>query len=143
MIPRPTMEAAFQSRSHRNLHQNSIQNRECDGFQSQFVHSNPTEALTHRGIGVTHRDIEDGRPAKLRRLLERPNKEDWPIDELMTLPEAAALYWPQGPVTTATLRTLIRKGQLRVAVLGRRHLTSRKALEDMQQEEVRLRGPAA
>jgi hypothetical protein len=60
----------------------------------------------------------------------------------MTLPEAAALFWPDGPVTVPTLRTLIRKGQLRIAVVGRRHMTSRRAIEEMQVAEVR-RHPAA
>ncbi len=39
------------------------------------------------------------------RIVERPRVEEWTDDELMTLPEAAALFWPAGPITTNTLRT--------------------------------------
>jgi hypothetical protein len=76
------------------------------------------------------------------RLGTRPDREDWGLDDLLTLPEAAALYWPDGPVTVSTLRTAIRRGQLPVARLGRRFLTSRRAIEEMTRDEVRIQcGP--
>lgn len=52
----------------------------------------------------------------LSRVLERPNPSDWADDELLTLPEAAELFWPRGPLKTASLRTAARDGQLAIVV---------------------------
>jgi hypothetical protein len=65
------------------------------------------------------------------RILARPNPEDWKEDELMTLPEAAALFWPDGPLTTHSLRVAVRDGVLAVAVVAGRHLTTRRAITAM------------
>ena len=63
-----------------------------------------------------------------KRIAVRPNPEDWKEDELLTLPEAAALFWPEGPLTTHSLRVAVRDGVLAVAVVAGRHLTSRRAI---------------
>ena len=47
-----------------------------------------------------------------RRVEERPDPQQWRSDELLTLPEAAALYWPRGPLGVSSLRTAIRDGVL-------------------------------
>jgi hypothetical protein len=65
------------------------------------------------------------------RVVARPNPDDWKEDELMTLPEAAALFWPDGPLTTHSLRVAVRDGVLAVAVVAGRHLTTRRAITSM------------
>lgn len=50
---------------------------------------------------------------------------------MMTLPEAAALLWPKGPLTTHSLRVAVRDGVLAVAVVAGRYLTTRKAIAEM------------
>ena len=63
------------------------------------------------------------------RVSKRPAPEQWGEDELLSLPEAVALYWPDGPISVASLRHLIRGKQLHVAVIGRRHLVTPRALQ--------------
>lgn len=67
----------------------------------------------------------------LSRVARRPTPEEWGEDELITLPETAALYWPDGPITTSTLRNAARKGKLRVVELAGKHFTNRTAVEEM------------
>jgi hypothetical protein len=62
------------------------------------------------------------------RVALRPNSADWSDDELMSLPEAAALFWPDGPLSTSSLRTAVKTGQLDVLVLARKFLTSKAAI---------------
>lgn len=60
----------------------------------------------------------------LDRLRLRPHAADWEGDELVTLAEAAALLFPNGPVTTASLRIAHHRGALAtVDVSGRLHTT--------------------
>jgi hypothetical protein len=42
----------------------------------------------------------------------RPTPARWDMDELLTLNEAAALFWPDGPLTVTSLRNAIRNHQL-------------------------------
>ncbi len=49
----------------------------------------------------------------------------------MSLPEAAALFWPNGPLTTNSLRVAVRDGVLPVAIVAGRHLTNRNAIREM------------
>lgn len=65
------------------------------------------------------------------RIVARPDPKDWGEDELMTLPEAAALLWPHGPLTTHSLRVAVRDGTLAVAVVAGRFLTNRRAVAEM------------
>jgi len=65
------------------------------------------------------------------RVQARPNPEDWREEELMTLPEAAALFWPDGPLTIHSLRVAVRDGALAVAVVAGRYLTNRKSIAEM------------
>lgn len=67
----------------------------------------------------------------LLRIAERPKPELWAMDELITLPEAAALFWPHGPITTSTLRNAARQGKLSLIVLAGKHFTNRAAVEEM------------
>jgi hypothetical protein len=65
------------------------------------------------------------------RVLQRPDPVQWTDDELMNLPEAAALFWPDGPLTVASLRTAIRDEQLAVAVIAGKFLTTKAAVTAM------------
>jgi hypothetical protein len=64
----------------------------------------------------------------LSRVRQRPDPESWGLDEMLTLPEAALLHWPQGPLTVTSLRTAVRDGQLAVAVIAGKHFTTRRHL---------------
>ena len=71
-------------------------------------------------------------PLKLPRRVEaRPNPAQWADDELLTFSEAAALLWPQGPLTASTLRTAYRAGQLEVTMLARKLLVTKAAIRSM------------
>jgi len=67
----------------------------------------------------------------LQRIDQRPHPDQWSDDELLSLPEAAALFWPDGPLTTASLRTAHRDGQLAVAVIAGKFLTTKAAIVQM------------
>jgi len=43
-----------------------------------------------------------------RRVAARPDPQMWSPGELMTFAEAAALFWPDGPLTASSLRTAFR-----------------------------------
>lgn len=65
------------------------------------------------------------------RALVRPEAADWGHDELMTLAEAAAVFWPKGPLTTTSLRTAVRDGQLATAVIAGKVFTCPRAIREM------------
>jgi hypothetical protein len=65
------------------------------------------------------------------RVLQRPNPQQWTDVELMNLPEAAALFFPDGLLTVASLRTAIRDKQLAVAIIAGKYLTSKAAVTAM------------
>lgn len=69
--------------------------------------------------------------AKPRRVAARPDPAQWTDDELMTFAEAAALMWPQGPLTESSLRTAYRAGELEVAMIARKLLVTKRALRAM------------
>jgi hypothetical protein len=66
-----------------------------------------------------------------RRIAARPDPGQWGEDELMTFSEAAALLWPQGPLTASSLRTAYRAGELEVAMIARKLLVTKRALAEM------------
>lgn len=62
------------------------------------------------------------------RIASRPRPDQWCDDELLTLPEAARLFWPDGPLTTTSLRTAARDGTLEIRTVAGRHMTTPAAL---------------
>jgi hypothetical protein len=70
-------------------------------------------------------------PKPPRRIAARPDPGQWGEDELMTFSEAAALLWPQGPLTASSLRTAYRAGELEVAMIARKLLVTKRALAEM------------
>lgn len=65
------------------------------------------------------------------RVEQRPDPRLWDDDELMTLSEAAALFWPAGPLTTTSLRTAVRDRTLDVAEIAGKLLTNKQAVVRM------------
>jgi hypothetical protein len=61
----------------------------------------------------------------------RPAPDEWQDGELMTLDEAAALFWPLGPLTVTSLRTAVRDGVLDVAEIAGKLLTTKEAIRKM------------
>jgi hypothetical protein len=67
----------------------------------------------------------------------RPDPAQWADDELMTFAEAAALLWPNGPLTASSLRTAYRAGQLEVTVIARKLLVTKAAIRAMTEAATR------
>lgn len=65
------------------------------------------------------------------RVVRRPDPALWDTDELMTLSEATALFWPDGPLTVRSLRTAIRDRRLPVSVIAGKHFVTKRALAEM------------
>jgi hypothetical protein len=62
--------------------------------------------------------IEKNPVAVPLRLARWPDPSQWSDTELMSLYEAAALFWPEGPLTVTSLRTAVRDGQLAIAEIA-------------------------
>lgn len=72
------------------------------------------------------------KPGRLpARVALRPDPSAWSDDELMSLQEAASLFWPMGPLTTTSLRTAVRHQKLEVAEIAGKLLTSKRCIERM------------
>jgi len=69
------------------------------------------------------------------RVAERPRVEDWKEDELLTLPEAVALFWPRGPLTVTSLRTAGHEGSLEITVVAGKHFVTPAAIRSMGRRE--------
>lgn len=65
------------------------------------------------------------------RIKERPDPGSWGMDELMTLAEAARLFWPKGPLSANSLRIAVRDGVLPVTTVAGKLLTTRRAIGEM------------
>ena len=65
------------------------------------------------------------------RVAERPDPASWSADELLTLAEAATLYWPRGPLSVSSLRTAVRDQRLPVTVIARKFLVTPAAILEM------------
>lgn len=60
----------------------------------------------------------------LTRLIDRPLLSDWKEDELITLAEAEALLFPNGPLNVSSLRRCHKSGSLEVVVICGKAFTS-------------------
>jgi hypothetical protein len=65
------------------------------------------------------------------RIALRPDPDQWSAVELLSLAEAASLFWPMGPLTTTSLRTAVRDHQLDVAVIAGKILTNKESILKM------------
>jgi hypothetical protein len=77
---------------------------------------------------------------KPRRVVVRPDPTTWSDTELMSLAEAAALLFPEGLLTTSSLRSAYRAGQLEVIFVARKCLVN-KVLVAKMIENARRKGP--
>lgn len=73
------------------------------------------------------------------RVLRRPDPRQWIDEELMSLREAAALFWPDGPLRVSSLRSAHRNGQLAAAEIAGKILTTKSSIADMVRNGLRLR----
>src|SRR5262249_16942123 len=65
----------------------------------------------------------------LARVCERPLPEQWDADEAMTIIEAVAVFFPPGPVGLSTIRLGAAGGQLAVASVPGKILTTPRAIK--------------
>ena len=65
------------------------------------------------------------------RIQARQSPEQWGEDELLSLPEAASLFWPEGPLSVSSLRVAVRDGVLPVTVVAGKILTTKRAVLSM------------
>lgn len=66
-----------------------------------------------------------------RRIAAQPDPAAYGDGDLLTLAEAAALLFPQGPLTTSSLRSAYRKGTLEVIVISRKVMVTKRAIAAM------------
>jgi hypothetical protein len=71
------------------------------------------------------------RHTKVDRVRARPDPALWADDELMTLVEVAALYWPDGPLTETSLRTAVRDGRLPISQIAGKFFVTKTALRSL------------
>lgn len=74
------------------------------------------------------------------RVQQRPSPALWTDEELMTLAEASMLFWPDGLLTTKTLRTAVRDSQLDVVQIAGKLFTTKSAIARMSKCAPRLSG---
>lgn len=87
-------------------------------------------------------NVAHGPPSDLPpRVAQRPDPAQWSGVELMTLEEAAKLFWPQGPLTTTSLRTAVRDGKLEIAEIAGKILTNKESIAKMSICAVRAPAP--
>ncbi len=67
----------------------------------------------------------------LERLKARPKQDEWDDDELLSLAEAAALFFPRGPLTVASLRIACQRGELACVQICGKGFTTPRALREM------------
>ncbi|GAA0005953.1 hypothetical protein [Bradyrhizobium diazoefficiens] len=70
---------------------------------------------------------------KPRRIAARPDPEAWSDTDPLSLEEAAALMFPDGPYTASTLRSCYRQGFLEVTILARKLTTNKRAIREMME----------
>src|SRR4051794_18578070 len=68
---------------------------------------------------------------RLARVNARPDPVQWSDDEVITLVEAVALFFPQGPLTLSSLRTAIGAGKLEIARVAGKDLTTPRAIKKL------------
>ena len=68
---------------------------------------------------------------KLARAKARPDPTRWGDDEVMTLIEAAAVFFPHGPLTLSSLRTAAAAGTLEIAKVAGKDLTTPRAIRKL------------
>lgn len=65
------------------------------------------------------------------RVAARPDPASWADDELMTLGEAAALFWPDGFFTERQLRLAVKNGRIPISQVNGKFFVTRNALRSL------------
>ncbi|WGS22202.1 hypothetical protein [Bradyrhizobium sp. ISRA463] len=78
---------------------------------------------------------------KLARAKARPNPAQWDEDEVMTLVEAVAVFFPDGPLTLSSLRKATAVGTLEIAKVAGKDLTTPRAIRKMVKPSCRAAKP--
>lgn len=73
----------------------------------------------------------------LFRVRNRPSVDQWGADESMTLAEAVALFFPDGPLNIKSFRTAAKRGQLAIRRVCGRDFTTPDAVREMLRPELR------
>jgi len=77
-------------------------------------------------------DFDDASRESLpKRVAARPSPSQWGPDELLSLAEAALLFWPDGLLTERSLRTAARDSALAVVWIAGKIFTTPRAIADM------------
>ena len=79
---------------------------------------------------------------KLSRTRARPDPSQWGEDEVMTLVEAAAVFFPQGPLTLSSLRTAATSGTLEISRVAGKDLTTPRAIRKLVKPSCRAAKPS-
>jgi hypothetical protein len=79
---------------------------------------------------------------KLARAKARPDPAQWGEDEVMTLFEAAAVFFPQGPLTLSSLRRAAAAGTLEIAKVVGKDLTTPRAIRKLVKPSCRAAKPS-
>ena len=79
---------------------------------------------------------------KLARAKARPDPAQWSKDEAMTLVEAAAVFFPHGPLTLSSLRRSAAAGTLEIAKVAGKDLTTPRAIRKLVKPSCRAAKPS-
>jgi hypothetical protein len=79
---------------------------------------------------------------KLARAKARPDPPQWGEDEVMTLVEAAAVFFPEGPLTLSSLRKAAAAGILEIAKVAGKDLTTPSAIRKLVKPSCRAAKPS-
>lgn len=82
------------------------------------------------------------KPDKLIRVKTRPDPAQWDDDEVLTLAEATALFFPQGPLTLSSLRNAVASGALEIARVAGKDLTTPRAIRKLVRPTCRAVKPS-
>lgn len=79
---------------------------------------------------------------KLARAKARPDPAQWGEDEVMSLVEAARVFFPHGPLTLSSLRRAAAAGTLEIAKVAGKDLTTPRAIRKLVKPSCRAAKPS-
>jgi hypothetical protein len=87
-------------------------------------------------------DMPKRKTDKLARAKARPDPAQWGEDEVMTLIEAAVVFFPHGPLTLSSLRRAATAGTLEIAKVAGKDLTTPRAIRKLVKPSCRAEKPS-
>jgi hypothetical protein len=119
----------------RNRTQRSVdERREAIEHDAASAPRRPGQAF-HAAHGIRtqgRKDLEMARK-KIDRIAQRPDPAAWGRDEIISLGEAARLYWPNGPITEKTLRWCVKNGRLPISKVAGKFFVTGRALATLSE----------